>query len=170
MQNIRTFGPVACCMLLAIAACGSNQNAANRARTPAPQAEQSASASSNAPGVRDLMMGRRFYGEADYARALQHFIAGGEQGNADAQYYAGVMFADGQGTKRSFEEAAKWYEKAAAQNHADALYSLARLYVIGNGVEPDFRRRRWRQEAFDHGMLWDWDYAHDAGNYRAVER
>jgi TPR repeat protein len=140
MQNTWAFAPIACCVLLTVMACGNNQNAVNRMRTPAPQAEQNASANPNAPGTRELLMAKRFYGAADFAKALESFVAAAEKGNADAQYYAGVMFADGQGTTRNFEEAAKWYEKAAEQNHADALYALARLYVFGNGVEPDSRK------------------------------
>jgi hypothetical protein len=135
MQNNWTFTSIACCVLLTLAACGPNPNTVNRMRTP--QTEQSATANPNAPGTRELLMAKRFYGEADFARALGSFVAAGELGNAQAQYYAGVMFADGQGTQRNFEEAAKWYEKAAAQNQPDALYALARLYVFGSGVEPD---------------------------------
>jgi TPR repeat protein len=137
MQHIRAPGLIACCLLLALAACDGAQKTANRMRAGDTQAAQNPSSNANGPGMQELMLARRFYGEADHAQALQHFIAAAEQGNADAQYYAGVMFADGQGTQRNFEEAAKWYEKAAAQNHADAAYALARLYVFGNGVEPD---------------------------------
>src|SRR5688572_18204409 len=138
MQYVRGFSPIACCVLLTLTACGGQQSAANRGRVAG--AEQTASRKASAPGTQELMSGRRFYGEANPAEALKHFLAAAEQGNADAQYYAGVMFADGQGTKRDFEEAARWYEKAAAQNHADASYALARLYVFGSGVAPDAQK------------------------------
>jgi TPR repeat protein len=89
------------------------------------------------PGGRELGLARRAYGEGRIREALEHFQAAAEQGNAAAQYYTGVMYADGQGTKRDYVAAAKWYEKGAAQNHPDALVALARLYVFGTGVDVD---------------------------------
>lgn len=98
-----------------------------------------------APGVRAsgqsaLAAGQRAYAQTDFAGAFRRFHEAAAQGNANAQYYLGVMYADGQGTQRNFEEAARWWEKAAARNHADALYSLARLYAAGVGVEADATR------------------------------
>lgn len=69
--------------------------------------------------------------------ALSHFRAAAEQGNVNAQYYTGLMYANGEGTEQNYAEAAKWYQKAAAHDHPDALVQLARLYVTGSGVEAD---------------------------------
>lgn len=85
----------------------------------------------------ELGAGQKAYAAGDRIGALRHFLAAAEGGNADAQYYAGVMYADGQGVERDYAEAAKWYEKAAAQNQPDALVALARLRVLGLGVDAD---------------------------------
>jgi TPR repeat protein len=85
----------------------------------------------------DLAAGLKAYNVGDHERALKEFRDAAERGNADAQFYVGLMSAEGEGTPRSYEEAVKWYEKAAAQNQPDALLALAKLYVIGGGVAPD---------------------------------
>jgi TPR repeat protein len=53
-------------------------------------------------------------------------------------YYTGVMYSEAQGlAKKDLPEAIRWYEKAAARDQPDALYALARLYVVGYGVDRD---------------------------------
>jgi TPR repeat protein len=89
------------------------------------------------PGAPRLAAGYRAYDVGDYPRALQDFQAAADAGMADAQYFVGLMHAEGEGTARSYTEAAKWYEKAAAQDQPDALFALAKLYVIGGGVARD---------------------------------
>ena len=40
-----------------------------------------------------------------------------------------------------FREAFNWYQKAAAQNHAEALFNMGNFYAIGAGVvEKDFNK------------------------------
>jgi TPR repeat protein len=99
--------------------------------------EQPAAQVSNEPGHSELAAGLSAYSAGDHERALKFFQDAAEKGLADAQFYTGLMHAEGQGVVRSYAEAVKWYEKAAAQNQPDALYALAKLYVIGSGVQPD---------------------------------
>jgi len=42
------------------------------------------------------------------------------RGNARAQNRLGELYENGEGVEQSFEEAAKWYRKAAEQRRADA--------------------------------------------------
>jgi TPR repeat protein len=83
-------------------------------------------------GLDAYVAGRTIY-------AFEHFRAAAELGHVNAQYYTGLMYANGEGTKQDYREAAKWYHKAAANNQPDALLQLARLYVVGLGVERDSR-------------------------------
>src|ERR671912_535328 len=69
--------------------------------------------------------------------ALPHFRAAAEQGHVNAQYYTGLMYANGEGTKQDYGEAAKWYQMAAEHDQPDALVQLARLYATGTGVDMD---------------------------------
>jgi uncharacterized protein len=51
-----------------------------------------------------------------------------EQGDMDAQYNLGVAYESGEGITKDFAEAAKWFRKAAAQEHEFALFNLHGLF------------------------------------------
>lgn len=55
-----------------------------------------------------------------------------------AQYYVAMMYLRGQGAEQSYEEAAKWFRKAAEQRVKQAQYRLAELYMKGRGVPKDY--------------------------------
>src|SRR5947207_3100734 len=57
----------------------------------------------------------------DYAAALKILKPLAEdKGIADCQFHLGVMYEEGKGVPKDDKEAAKWYEKAAAQGHKHA--------------------------------------------------
>ena len=64
----------------------------------------------------------------DSAQAVQWLRQGAEQGNALAQYYLGVSFAEGRGVDVDRDEALKWLTNSARQGLA-----LARDYLWANG-------------------------------------
>lgn len=87
----------------------------------------------------DFNDGAVAYSMGDYQtayRTMQALAVGSE--DEYAQYYLGVMYANGQGIEKDYEEAAKWYRKAAEQGIPQAQYRLANLYVEGKGVPQDF--------------------------------
>src|SRR5882757_7889726 len=59
-----------------------------------------------------------------------------ERGDAEAQFGMGLRFANA-GDAPGFAQAAHWYLKAAAQNHALAQYNLSVMYFRGQGVPRD---------------------------------
>ena len=61
-----------------------------------------------------------------------------EQGNAEAQYNLGVMYANGDGVPKDAVEAVKWFRKAAEQGHAKAQYNFGLMYYNGKGVPEDY--------------------------------
>ena len=61
-----------------------------------------------------------------------------EQGNAEAQYDLGSMYANGQGVQQDYAEAVKWYSKAADQGLAHAQHNLGVMYRAGQGVPQDY--------------------------------
>lgn len=61
-----------------------------------------------------------------------------EQGDVVAQVNLGFKYRDGQGVKRDYAEAAKWYRKAAEQGDAVAQRILGFMYRYGEGVEKDY--------------------------------
>jgi len=73
----------------------------------------------------------------DYSEAIIWYRQLAEQGQADGQYYLGLMYALGKGLPRDYGKAAMWFRKAAEQGYADAQFDLGRLYAVGDGVEQD---------------------------------
>ena len=73
----------------------------------------------------------------DYSEAIIWYRQRAEQGQADAQYYLGLMYALGKGLPRDYRKAAMWFRKAAEQGYADAQFDLGRLYAVGDGVDQD---------------------------------
>ncbi|NLI77403.1 MAG: sel1 repeat family protein [Candidatus Riflebacteria bacterium] len=57
----------------------------------------------------------------------QALTAAAANGNAEAQYQLGTLCHYGSEATRNFDEAARWYEKAAVQGHSMAQYALGLL-------------------------------------------
>lgn len=77
------------------------------------------------------------YDRANYATSLLVWMPQAEGGDPMAQVYVGEIFEKGLGRPADYAEAAKWYEKAAAQNFARGQMNLAYLYEQGLGVQKD---------------------------------
>jgi len=76
-----------------------------------------------------------------------------EQGDAWAQYNLGVCYANGDGVKKDFSEAVKWYRKAAEQGYAKAQYNLGVCYAVGNGViQNNVKAYAWLLLALENGF------------------
>ena len=60
-----------------------------------------------------------------------------EQEHARAQFYLGVLYAEGLGVEQDREGAFNWYRRAALQGYAAAQFSLAVAYFNGDGVAQD---------------------------------
>ena len=73
-----------------------------------------------------------------------------ENGDADAQYYLGDCYFNGQGVPQDFKEAVKWCRKAAEQGHADAQHTLGHCYKNGEYVEKDeVEAMKWIRKSAD---------------------
>lgn len=73
-----------------------------------------------------------------HVRALREAA---ESGNAQAQFNLGLRHEQGtNGVTQDADEAVRWYEKAAAQGHRDAIHNLAVMYFRGKGVAQDDRK------------------------------
>ena len=78
----------------------------------------------------------------DYPRAMAAYKVGAEGGDAMCQTQVGHMYCMGFGVAVDYKEARLWLEKAAAQDHPNAIGSLAVMYEDGKGVTPSWRRAR----------------------------
>ncbi len=70
--------------------------------------------------------------------ALREWRPLAEQGNANAQFFLGVMYDKGQGVRQDLREAARWFRKAAEQGVAEAQSNLGFMYGYGEGVPQDY--------------------------------
>ncbi len=61
----------------------------------------------------DFRAGAEAYKRGDYATAYQEWLPLAEQGNADAQFSLGGMYAGGEGVPEDDAAAVKWYRRAA---------------------------------------------------------
>ena len=78
-----------------------------------------------------------FYHSRDNAEALRWFERAAGQGHAEARFWAGKMYADGDGVQKNSEEALRWLRLAAEQGHGSAQARLATMYVEGDGVQKN---------------------------------
>lgn len=88
----------------------------------------------------------------DGARTLELCRQGAEGGDADAQTDLGNFYLQGRIVTRDMAVARGWYEKAAAQNQANAAFVLGQIHWNGDGVVKDNAKaaRFWRI-AYEHG-------------------
>lgn len=70
----------------------------------------------------------------DKAEAAYWFRKAAEQGEADAQYRLGIMYADGDGLPQDTAQALEWLRKAGEQGVAEAWYRLSVMYNTGLGL------------------------------------
>ncbi len=71
------------------------------------------------------------------------------KGDATAAYEIGMRFAEGKGVATNYDEAAKWYDRAAQAGVIPATFRLGTLYEKGLGVkkDADIARRYYTQAA-----------------------
>lgn len=75
------------------------------------------------------------------------------QGDAEAQFQLGRLYADGLGVPKSHRKAMEYWQSAAGQEHALAQYGLGWMYFYGSGVMTDFNKGcYWLQRAGTQGV------------------
>ena len=80
-----------------------------------------------------------FLGAGGYAQTkFDYTLDLAQQGNARAQVNLGLMYYQGVGVPRDYQEALKWYRKAAEQGYASAQNNLGLHYCNGQGVPRDY--------------------------------
>ena len=74
------------------------------------------------------------------------------KGDPTAAYEIGVRFAEGKGVAPNFDEAAKWYDRAAQAGVVPAVFRLGTLYEKGLSVKKDVDiARRYYVQAAERG-------------------
>ena len=85
----------------------------------------------------DFQKGMEAFNKGDFANAIKEWILFGEDGDAKAQYFLGLIYYKGKGVPQDHKTAIKWYTLSAEQGYAEAQFNLGLMYVLGEGVIED---------------------------------
>ncbi len=96
------------------------------------------------------------YQRGDYLAAYRLCRPLAEQGNGDAEFLIGLMYANGHGVRQNYAAAAQWYQQAADDGQDVAQNNLGLMYAAGLGV----------RHSYDEAAKLYW-LAADQGNPRA---
>ena len=89
----------------------------------------------------------------NFGEALQLFTKAAEQGDAEAQFYLGLMHYNGDGLPQDHKHAVHWWEKSAKQENAEAQSNLGLMYHNGLGVPQDYKQAAtWWKKAAQQGL------------------
>jgi TPR repeat protein len=100
------------------------------------------------PSQIPLSKGEASQDKAEVANLHRH----ADQGNADAQFFLGLIYETGDGAPLDYGKAAKWYCLAADQGHAHAQSSLGSMYLHGRGMRQDHgEAAKWYRLAAEQG-------------------
>lgn len=87
--------------------------------------------------------------------ALQPLLEQAEAGNADAQFDLGTAYYNGDTGNVDYDQARRWWEKAAARGDKIAQYNLGTLYDEGRGVSQNHRiAAQWYRDAAQQGYAY----------------
>ncbi len=77
-----------------------------------------------------------------------------DQGDAEAQYTLGAMYARGEGVPQDDTKSVKWHRKAADQGYAKGQFLLGLAYRDGLGVPQDYAEgMKWIRLAAEQGSV-----------------
>ncbi len=106
-------------------------------------------------------LGRRFevylaavkdYQAQEYLTAFETFQALAREGDTGAQFVLGVLYFEGQGTRKNLKESYDWFKRAAAQNHGPAKMMVGLFYFSGYGVRVNHAEAfKWFNSAAQQG-------------------
>ncbi|MGQ9661139.1 MAG: tetratricopeptide repeat protein [Kiritimatiellia bacterium] len=110
------------------------------------------------------------------ARQVRELRLRAEAGDADAQYELGCFYYEGEGVEQDYQEAFKWYMKAAEQGHNSGLCDVGFCYRNGHGVEQNYAKaipyyEKAASQGCPTGAFWlGYAYEHGEGVARDIEK
>lgn len=94
-------------------------------------------------GESELHFGLKALDEKRYKDAIRHFTIGAKFSSPESTFNLGLCHELGLGTLVDYVKAANYYNHAAKQGHADAMYNLGVFHAQGKGgLVLDFDRAR----------------------------
>ena len=102
----------------------------------------------------DMGAGIEAYKRGDYAAARAAWGPLATEGDAQAQYYLGHLYAKGEGVAQDLGQAVRWFRAAAEQGEPYGQFALGYVYEHGLGLAPDPGAAvRWYRDAAAQGNL-----------------
>jgi hypothetical protein len=102
----------------------------------------------------DMEAGIAAYKRGDYLAAWVAWEPLASEGDAEAQYYLGHLYAKGEGVTQDLGQAVRWFRAAAEQGEPYGQFALGYVYEHGQGVERDMgKAARWYRSAAEQGNL-----------------
>jgi TPR repeat protein len=88
----------------------------------------------------------------DYETVYRLIRESALEGDTEAQYFLGLLYADGIGVKRDYAEAVLWYRKSADHGYPAAQYELGVYYAGRSQKVVDFEKAVfWYRKAAEQG-------------------
>ncbi len=101
----------------------------------------------------ELEEGLRAARAGDFDIAFKKWKPLADEGNANAQFNLGKMYASGKGVPKDYIAAVKWWKMAAEQGHAGAQFLVGVYYEAGKGVSKDIAEAvKWYQKTTNQGL------------------
>jgi len=111
-----------------------------------------ATASANQDIERILKKAKQLVKQGSVAKALPLYLQLAEQGDAEAQFQLGLIYANQQGITKDDKQAVDWLAKAAGQGHRAAQTKLGFMYATGKGVAQNYNSAfYWCYKAAEQG-------------------
>ncbi len=93
------------------------------------------------------------------SESIKNLLKKAEQGDAQSQFLAGMLYENGLGIAKDEILAQAWYRKAAAQGHREAKQKLEETIKPSEQVTADTQSSQTQTEnQYDSAMLWDIDW------------
>ena len=101
----------------------------------------------------DFGEGLAAYERGAYGIAFQEWLPLAEEGDAEAQFFLGFLYAEGRGVRQDIAEATRLFRKSAEKGHADGQFALGTLFEKGVGVPQSHgEAARWYRKAAEQGL------------------
>lgn len=98
-------------------------------------------------------IGKAAYQKGDFREAEKIWLELATKGDAQSQFFLGVLYDQGtEAVPKDDEAASTWFEAAARQGHVNAQFNLGNAYKRGRGVtQSEEQAVLWWQKAADLG-------------------
>ena len=93
--------------------------------------------SSNVSLAEDAKKGLQFAVNGEYRQAVDIWLPLAEEGDAEAQYYMGVVYKDGLGVEINYDQFRYWTSRSAFQGSPSAMFNLGIMYEYSLGTNED---------------------------------